>query len=120
MEPSDYKHVALGLIFLKYISDAFEAKRDHLLPDAADPGSLYYLKEESARYAIAENRDEYMAENVFWVPKQARWSFLQDHPKQPDIGKLIDDTMLALEAANPPLAGVLPKPIFNTPIYNPF
>ena len=94
MEPSDYKHVALGLIFLKYISDAFEAKREALLQeDLAD----------------AEDPEEYLAENVFWVPKEARWSHLQDSAKQPTIGKIIDDAMLAIEASNASLKGVLPK-----------
>ena len=94
MEPSDYKHVALGLIFLKYISDAFEAKRAEL------------LKEE---LADAEDPEEYLAENVFWVPKKARWSHLQAKAKQPTIGKDIDDAMLAIEASNASLKGVLPK-----------
>ena len=94
MEPSDYKHVALGLIFLKYISDAFEAKRAEL------------LKEE---LADAEDPEEYLAENVFWVPKEARWSHLQAKAKQPSIGKDIDDAMLAIEARNASLKGVLPK-----------
>jgi type I restriction enzyme M protein len=94
MEPSDYKHVALGLIFLKYISDAFEAKREAL------------LKEE---LADAEDPEEYLAENVFWVPKEARWSHLQASAKQPTIGKHIDDAMLAIEANNTSLKGVLPK-----------
>jgi type I restriction enzyme M protein len=94
MEPSDYKHVALGLIFLKYISDAFEAKRAVLL--AEDPGA-------------AEDRDEYAADNVFWVPKDARWSCLQANARLPTIGKLIDDAMLAIEADNESLKGVLPK-----------
>ena len=94
MEPSDYKHVALGLIFLKYISDAFEAKRAALLKeDLAD----------------AEDPEEYLAENVFWVPKEARWSHLQSRAKQPTIGKDIDDAMLAIEARNASLKGVLPK-----------
>ena len=94
MEPSDYKHVALGLIFLKYISDAFEAKRAALLEeDLAD----------------AEDPEEYLAENVFWVPKAARWSHLQARAKQPTIGKDIDDAMLAIEANNASLKGVLPK-----------
>ncbi len=94
MEPSDYKHVALGLIFLKYISDAFEAKRAALLEDElADP----------------EDPEEYLAENVFWVPKEARWSHLQANAKQPTIGKLLDDAMLAIEAKNESLKGVLPK-----------
>ena len=94
MEPSDYKHVALGLIFLKYISDAFEAKRAEL------------LKEE---LADAEDPEEYLAENVFWVPKEARWSHLQAKAKQTTIGKDIDDAMLAIEARNASLKGVLPK-----------
>ena len=94
MEPSDYKHVALGLIFLKYISDAFEAKRAEL------------LKEE---LADAEDPEEYLAENVFWVPKAARWSRLQAKAKQSSIGKDIDDAMLAIEANNASLKGVLPK-----------
>ncbi|APG06967.1 DNA methyltransferase [Bradyrhizobium japonicum] len=99
LEPSDYKHVALGLIFLKYISNAFEAKRATLL--AEDP-------------AAAEDPDEYLAENVFWVPKEARWSHLQDNAKQPTIGKLIDDAMSEIEKANPSLKGVLSKD-YNRP-----
>jgi type I restriction enzyme M protein len=94
MEPSDYKHVALGLIFLKYISDAFEAKREALLAEElADP----------------EDREEYLAENIFWVPEEPRWSHLQASAKQPTIGKTIDDAMLAIEASNASLKGVLPK-----------
>jgi type I restriction enzyme M protein len=94
MEPSDYKHVALGLIFLKYISDAFEAKHKALLAEDAQ---------------AAEDKDEYLAENVFWVPKEARWSHLQANAKQPAIGTLIDDAMRAIEKDNESLKGVLPK-----------
>ena len=94
MEPSDYKHVALGLIFLKYISDAFEAKRAALLTEAL---------------ADAEDPEEYLAENVFWVPKEARWSNLQTKAKQTTIGKDIDNAMLAIESSNASLKGVLPK-----------
>ena len=94
MEPSDYKHVALGLIFLKYISDAFEAKRAELLTD---------------ELADAEDQDEYLAGNVFWVPKKARWSHLQAKARQTTIGKNIDDAMQAIEASNVSLKGVLPK-----------
>ncbi len=94
MEPSDYKHVALGLIFLKHISDSFETKRAALLAD--DPKA-------------AEDQDEYRADNIFWVPKEARWSHLQANAKQSTIGKLIDDAMLAIEKVNPTLKGVLPK-----------
>lgn len=94
MEPSDYKHVALGLIFLKYISDAFEARHEALL--AEDPQA-------------AEDKDEYLADNVFWVPKDARWSYLQANAKLPTIGTLIDDAMRAIEKDNESLKGVLPK-----------
>lgn len=94
MEPSDYKHVALGLIFLKYISDAFEAKHKALLAEDAQ---------------TAEDKDEYLADNVFWVPKEARWSHLQANAKLPTIGTLIDDAMRAIEKDNESLKGVLPK-----------
>ena len=94
MEPSDYKHVALGLIFLKHISDSFEAKHAAL---TTEPG------------ADPEDPDEYASENVFWVPKEARWSHLQANAKQPSIGKLIDEAMIAIEKRNETLKGVLPK-----------
>jgi type I restriction enzyme M protein len=99
LEPSDYKHVVLGLIFLRHISGAFEGKRAALLAD--DPQS-------------AEDQDEYLAENVFWVPKEARWTYLQANAKLPTIGKLIDDALIAIEASNPSLKGVLPKD-YNRP-----
>ncbi|VVB81475.1 N-6 DNA Methylase [uncultured archaeon] len=94
MDAAEYKHVVLGLIFLKYISDAFEEKRQQLLKDPQSD---------------AEDRDEYAAENVFWVPKKARWSFLQDNAKQPIIGQIVDDAMDLIEKDNPSLKGVLPK-----------
>jgi type I restriction enzyme M protein len=102
MDAAEYKHVALGLVFLKYISDAFQEFRAKL---ATVPGSN------------PEDRDEYVAENVFWVPKEARWSYLQSKAKsgdqekgrQLDIGQLIDRAMDLIEKENPPLKGVLPK-----------
>jgi type I restriction enzyme M protein len=94
MEPSDYKHVALGLIFLKHISDGFEAKHAALLVEYPEG---------------AEDPDEYAAENVFWVPIEARWSLLKSTAKQPGIGRRIDEAMLAIEKVNPSLKGVLPK-----------
>jgi len=95
MEPSDYKHVALGLIFLRYISIAFELKHAELLAE--------WGEEE------AEERDSYTADNVFWVPKAARWSRLQANAKQPGIGQMIDEAMRAIEEDNPSLKAVLPK-----------
>ncbi len=94
MEPSDYKHVALGMIFLKYISDSFEAKYNELHDD---------------EYADQEDPEEYLAENVFWVPPEARWSHLQANARQPSIGNVLDDAMLAIENHNESLKGVLPK-----------
>ncbi|MHB8679668.1 MAG: class I SAM-dependent DNA methyltransferase [Rudaea sp.] len=94
MEPSDYKHVALGLIFLKYISDAFEDRHAELLAEDAKS---------------AEDKDEYLADNIFWVPKEARWSHLRANAKQSSIGTLIDDAMRAIEKDNESLKGVLPK-----------
>jgi type I restriction enzyme M protein len=95
MEPGDYKHVVLGLIFLKHISDSFEAKRTELL--------------EKRGNAAAEDQDRYLAENIFWVPKSARWSHLQANAKQTTIGKLVDDAMAEIERVNPRLQGILPK-----------
>src|SRR5690606_3075152 len=96
MDAAEYKHVVLGLIFLKYISDAFEEKHAQ-------------LEAEKASGADPEDPDEYRAENIFWVPKEARWSFLQGKATQPTIRKLVDDAMVAIERDNPSLKGVLPK-----------
>jgi type I restriction enzyme M protein len=109
LDPAEYKHVVLGLVFLKYISDAFEERRTWLLREAADPKSEYYVKDPAGRYEVAEERDEYTADNIFWVPSQARWPYLQDRAKQPTIGKLIDEAMVAIEKENPTLRGVLAK-----------
>ncbi|MBI5327851.1 MAG: SAM-dependent DNA methyltransferase [Deltaproteobacteria bacterium] len=109
MDPAEYKHVVLGLIFLKYISDAFEERRRQLESSAKDPSSEYYVKDPEARYGIVEDRDEYLSENIFWVPKDARWTYLQANAKQPTIGKIIDDAMVVIEKENPKLKGVLPK-----------
>ncbi len=87
MDAAEYKHVVLGLIFLKYISDAFSEMHEKL---KNDPEGL----------ADPEEPDEYRAENVFWVPKEARWDTLKKNAKQPDIGKLVDDAMDAIERDN--------------------
>ena len=102
MEPSDYKHVALGLIFLKHISETFEAKRAKLLLEDLT------IREETG-VKPSEDRDEYAAESVFWVPPAARWSHLQMNAKQPSIGRIIDEAMIAIEKDNENLKGVLPK-----------
>ena len=86
MDPAEYKHVVLGLIFLKYISDAFDEKREQLALLTADPSSDLYVRDPDLRYEVLEDRDEYLAENIFWVPPEARWSGLQASAKQPEIG----------------------------------
>lgn len=94
IDAAEYKHVVLGLIFLKYISDSFEEKRKELSKNPE---------------ADLEDRDEYTAENVFWVPKKARWEYIQSNAKQPEIGAIINDAMDIIEKENPSLKGVLPK-----------
>jgi type I restriction enzyme M protein len=96
MDPAEYKHVVLGLIFLKYISDSFEEKHQEL---EKDPEKL----------SDPEDKDEYKAENIFWVPEEARWNYLKDNAKKPGVGTLVDGAMTAIEKENPSLRGVLPK-----------
>ncbi len=109
VDPAESKHVVLGLIFLKYISDAFAERRDWLEAATRDPASDYFCRTEAEREACLEDRDEYLGANVFWVPAEARWSALQAAAKQPDIGRRVDAAMAAIEKENPSLRGVLPK-----------
>jgi len=98
IDAAEYKHIVLGLIFLKYISDAFEELFNKLKTGESDYAG-----------ADPEDKDEYKAENVFFVPPSARWKFLQTHAKQPTIGKTVDEAMDAIERENPSLRNVLPK-----------
>ncbi len=98
MDAAEYKHVVLGLIFLKYISDTFEEMHAKLVAGKGD-----------YKGSDPEDQDEYKAENVFWVPPAARWAYLQNSAKQPTIGKVVDDAMVALERDNPRLKGVRPR-----------
>ena len=96
MDAAEYKHVVLGLIFLKYISDAFEERHAKLVA-------------EKAKGADPEDPDEYRAQSIFWVPPEARWAHLKAQARQPTIGQLVDDAMAGIERDNPALKGVLPK-----------
>src|SRR5687768_623166 len=96
MDAAEYKHVVLGLIFLKYISDAFEAKHAE-------------LESQKKQGADPEDPDEYRAASIFWVPKEARWQHLKANAPQPTIGSLVDEAMAAIERDNPTLKSVLPK-----------
>ena len=113
MDPAEYKHVVLGLLFLKYIEDAFEERRQAIRAALEDPTHRDFIADPPAREAelagLLEDRDEYTAENIFWVPEPARWSHIRSQATQPTIGKVIDDAMDAIEKENVKLKGVLPK-----------
>ena len=100
-EPSEYKHVVLGLVFLKYISDRFEERRHEIEAALSDPDSDDYIPNEARRSAFLEDRDEYTSHNVFWVPAEARWQHIQDRAKLPSIGQVIDNAMDLIEKENP-------------------
>ena len=104
VDAAEYKHVVLGLLFLKYISDSFEARRDELKGELDDEGIGGAQLER-----LLESRDEYTAERVFWVPPEARWANLQNQATRPDIATLIDDAILAVERDNTDLKGKLPR-----------
>ncbi|KKB98922.1 class I SAM-dependent DNA methyltransferase [Mycolicibacter arupensis] len=108
-EPSEYKHVVLGLVFLKYISDRFEERRTAIEAALSDPDSEEYIPNEQRRAQFIEDRDEYASHNVFWVPPEARWQHIQDRAKLPSIGQDIDAAMDLIEKENPSLRGVLPR-----------
>ena len=104
IDAAEYKHVVLGLLFLKYISDSFEARRDELRDELEAEGI-----DDAQLERLLESRDEYTAERVFWVPPEARWTNLQNQATRPDIATLIDDAILAVEQDNLNLKGKLPR-----------
>lgn len=109
MDAAEYKHIVLGLIFLKYISDAFDERRDELKADFAIEQSDLYLPDAADHAEALEERDYYTMSNVFWVPASARWEALRAQAKQADIGVRIDAALEAIEADNPRLKGILDK-----------
>src|SRR5437867_6497040 len=104
IDAAEYKHVVLGLLFLKYISDSFEARRDELKDELAADGITGPQLE-----SLLENRDEYTAERVFWVPPESRWQNLQNQATRADIATLIDDAILAMQRDNASLKCKLPR-----------
>lgn len=111
MDAAEYKHLVLGLIFVKYISDTFDARRVELTKRFADESDEYFLHDSDAELVAEEleDRDYYKAANVFWVPEAARWEALRSAAKQVDIGKRIDEALTLIEAENPKLKGILDK-----------
>ena len=114
MDAAEYKHVVLGLIFLKYISDAFQERRDTLAKEFQNPKSDLYIGAGNQPDLLMEDRDYYTEEHVFWVPPTARWETIRSAAKQPDIGKRIDDALIAIEQENPTLKGILDKRFART------
>jgi type I restriction enzyme M protein len=111
MDAAEYKHLVLGLIFVKYISDTFQARRTELTARFADPADEYFLDDGAPEQLAAEleDRDYYREANVFWVPEAARWEAIRAAAKQPDIGRRIDDALTLIEVENPRLKGILDK-----------
>ena len=116
VESAEYKHLVLGLLFLKYISDSFILRREQLTGELSDPESDLYTESAEEREEILEDRDEYVAANVFWVPEGARWETLLAAAQQPDIARRIDDALEAIESENPSLRDVLPRVYARAPL----
>jgi type I restriction enzyme M protein len=117
VESAEYKHLVLGLLFLKYISDSFERRRAALEAETRNSASDYFTEDDAVRAEILEDRDEYLAENVFWVPEEARFDKLLKAAAQPDIGERIDKALEAIEHDNSEqLRGVLPRIYARSPI----
>jgi len=116
VESAEYKHLVLGLIFLKYISDAFEQRRGQLETELSDPAGDGFTADPEGRAEILEDRDEYVAENVFWVPEESRWPNLLAAASQPDIARRIDGALAAIERENAGLRNVLPRIYARAPL----
>ena len=117
IDASDYKHVVLGLLFLKYISDSFYQCREKLKKSLADKNNEYYVPHEAAREKMLEEKDLYTRERIFYIPERARWTYLTTKTALPDIAKYIDEAMDLIEKENPQqLQGVLPKDYVRVPL----
>ncbi len=116
LESAEYKHLVLGLIFLKYISDAFEQRRDALEAELSDAKSKEYIADTLARAEELDDRDAYAEKQVFWVPEQARWPAILASASSPDIAKRIDDALSAIEGENRELRRMLPRVYSRAPL----
>lgn len=109
LDAAEYKHIVLGLVFLKYISDSFEGRRSELEQEFSDKNGQRYKASPDRRAAALEERDYYKEVNVFWVPVEARWDKIQANSKQPKIAEMIDEALLVIERENPKLEGILER-----------
>lgn len=118
VDAAEYKHLVLGLIFLKFVSDTFAARRAELERRFVDVNDDYFLHDADADFIAEEleERDYYIEVNVFWVPEPARWEGLRANAKQANIGKQIDDALDAIEKENPSLKGILDKRYARAPL----
>jgi len=117
IDSSDYKYIVLGLIFLKYVSDAYYNTKTKLLTKLSDVKGTYYVGNEEARKSVVEDPNRYRGEGVFFIPEKARWEYLRSKAGHPDIAKFIDEAMEEIEKENPKqLVGVLPKNYIRTPL----
>jgi type I restriction enzyme M protein len=116
VESAEYKHLALGLVFLKYVSDSFTVRRKELDRLSRDPESDWYVEDDADRAELLEDRDEYESANVFWVPREARWDAILALGSQPDLGVQLDRALDLIERENPALKGALPKIYARAPM----
>ena len=114
MDAAEYKHIVLGLIFLKYVSDSFEVRRKEIAAEIVDPASDSYLGDDADVAEALEERDYYTMKEVFWVPLSARWEAIRDQAKQSRIGEILDQALVEIETENPTLKGVLDKRFART------
>ena len=116
IDPGEYKYIVLGLIFLKYVSDAFYQRKDELEKLISDPKGASFIRDESSRKYYVEQKDPYRAKGIFYIPEKARWDYLQKYTMHNDIGKYLDEALEAIEEENPTLKGILPKVYSRTPV----
>ncbi|WP_297453108.1 class I SAM-dependent DNA methyltransferase [Persephonella sp.] len=116
IDPAKYKDIVLGILFLKYVSDAFEKRRKQLLEEIQDPESEYFTEDEKEKKEILEDKDEYISQGIFYIPEKARWEYLINNATSEDIPKLLDEAMIEIENENPSLKGVLPKEFVRSEI----
>jgi len=113
LDAAEYKHIVLGLVFLKHVSDSFDTRREQLEADFSDPKSDAYKPNQQALQNALETRDYYTEVNVFWVPEHSRWKSIADNSKQPDLANLVDNALYEIERENPKLEGIVERQYAN-------
>ena len=116
IDPGEYKYIVLGLIFLKYVSDAFYQRKDELEKLVSDPKGASFIRDESSRKYYVDQKDPYRSRGIFYIPEKARWDYLQKHTMHNEIGKYLDEALDTIEEENPTLKGILPKVYSRTPL----